>query len=82
MNRVKNKFRLIIQHLLLCYNNYVMARTKSGSYRKKRSDTQMKTIEKKYGKDLGVRSDMKLGTYLKKKGYTSLNKLLKNGKKR
>jgi len=44
--------------------------------RKKRSDTKMGTIEKKYGKDFGVRSDKKLGNYLKDKGYGSLSKLL------
>jgi len=50
--------------------------------RKKRSDTKMGTIEKKYGKDFGVRSDKKLGNYLKDKGYGSLSELLnsKDGK--
>ncbi|MBP7898536.1 hypothetical protein KAZ92_01135 [Candidatus Gracilibacteria bacterium] len=47
-------------------------------FRKKRSDTKIGTIEKRYGKDLGVRSDKKLGTYLKEKGYKSLSELLKN----
>lgn len=37
----------------------------------------MGTIEKKYGKDFGVRSDKKLGNYLKDKGYGSLSELLK-----
>lgn len=50
----------------------------SNDFRQKRSDTKMKTIEKNYGKDFGVRSDMKLGNYLKKAGYPSLSKLLKN----
>jgi len=45
--------------------------------RKKRSDTHIGTIEKKYGRDFGVRSDKHLGTYLKEKGYPSLSKLLK-----
>jgi hypothetical protein len=45
--------------------------------RKKRSDTRIKTIENTYGLDLGVRSDQKLGNYLKKSGYPSLTKLLK-----
>lgn len=42
----------------------------------------MGTIEKKYGKDFGVRSDKKLGNYLKDKGYGSLSELLnsKDGK--
>ncbi|MFC1608755.1 hypothetical protein ACFL2R_01085 [Patescibacteria group bacterium] len=46
------------------------------SFRKKRSDTRMGTIEKKYGRDFGVRSDKKLGNYLKEQGYPSLSKLL------
>lgn len=38
----------------------------------------MGTIEKKYGKDFGVRNDKQLGNYLKEKGYGSLSELLKN----
>lgn len=53
------------------------ARTKSGTFHAKRSDTNIGTIERKYGVDLGVRADMKLGTYLKKIGYDSLSKMLK-----
>lgn len=51
--------------------------------RAKRADTHIGTIEKKYGRDFGVRSDKHLGTYLKEKGYPSLSKLLKSddGKK-
>ena len=45
--------------------------------RKKRSDTLVKTIERKYGVDLGVRSDAQLHTALKKRGVPSLSKLLK-----
>ena len=52
-------------------------RTKRGAYPRKRSDTRIGTIEKKYGVDLGVRRDMKLGNYLKKKGYNSLADMLK-----
>jgi len=44
----------------------------------KRSDTLIKSIEKTYGKDFGVRSDKKLGNFLKEKGYGSLYELLKN----
>ncbi len=36
----------------------------------------MGSIEKKYGADFGVRSDKKLGNYLKEQGYPSLSKLL------
>lgn len=53
--------------------------TKSGTYRRKRGDTKMKSIEKQYGKDFSVRSDKKLSNYLQEKGYNSLSQLLKNG---
>jgi len=52
-------------------------RTKTGNFRQKRADTQIKSIERAYGKDFGVRGDMKLGTFLTQNGYSSLNKLLK-----
>lgn len=45
--------------------------------RKKRGDTLVKTIEKKYGVDLGYRSDARLDTVLKNSGVPSLSKLLK-----
>lgn len=48
--------------------------------RKKRSDTKIGTIEEKYNIDLNVRSDMKLGSYLERKGLPSLSKLVKSGK--
>jgi len=54
-------------------------RTTTGSIRKKRADTRMGTIEKKYGKDFGIRSDKKLGSYLKEKGYKSLSELISKG---
>jgi hypothetical protein len=41
-----------------------------------RFDTKISTIEKKYNIDLGMRRDMKLGHYLKRKGYPSLSKML------
>ena len=50
---------------------------KKNTFRKKREDTKIGTIEKKYGKDFGVRSDKKLGNYLNDKGYKSLGELLK-----
>lgn len=52
---------------------------KDSRFRSKRSDTKMGTIEKKYGKDFGVRSDKELGKFLKEKGYKSLSRLLENG---
>jgi hypothetical protein len=56
-------------------------KTKSGQIRKKRSDTLVKSIEKQYNVDLGVRSDMKLETLLKKKGLPSMSKVIKKNKK-
>lgn len=44
--------------------------------RKKRGDTLVKTIERKYRVDLGYRSDAKLSTVLKETGASSLSKLL------
>lgn len=55
-------------------------RTSKGTYRPVRSDTKVGTIEKKYGVDLGVRSNMKLGNYLSKKGYPSLSNMLKKSR--
>jgi hypothetical protein len=45
--------------------------------RQKRGDTLVKTIEKKYGVDLGYRSDAHLHTVLRNEGLPSLSKLLK-----
>ena len=50
--------------------------TNSGQIRRKREDTLIKNIEKKYDVDFKVRGDMKLGTYLKDKGLPSLSKAL------
>lgn len=50
--------------------------TNSGQIRRKREDTLIKNIEKKYDVDFNVRGDMKLGTYLKDKGLPSLSKAL------
>jgi len=52
------------------------SRDRSGPLRQKRSDTHMGTIEKQYHRDFKVRSDMQLGTYLKKTGVKSLNDLI------
>ncbi len=49
----------------------------SKTIHKKRGDTLVQTIEKKYGVDLGYRSDAQLHTVLKKEGVPSLSKLLK-----
>ena len=50
--------------------------------RQKRGDTLVKTIEKKYGVNLGYRSDAQLHTVLKKEGLPSLSKLLKMTQKK
>ena len=52
------------------------SRNQDGQLRDKRDDTKIGTIEKQYGVDLGVRSDMQLGKYLKKRNIKSLNDLL------
>lgn len=57
-------------------------RTKSGRMPQKRGNTLVKTIEKKYGVDLGYRSDAKLHTVLRKEGLPSLSKLLKMTQKK
>ena len=52
------------------------SRNANGQLRDKRDDTHIGTIEKQYGIELGVRSDMELGTYLKREGVESLNNLI------
>lgn len=52
------------------------SRDKNGRLRDKRDDTHIGTIEKQYRIDLGVRSDMQLGTYLEREGIKSLNDLI------
>lgn len=52
------------------------SRNKDGQLRDKRDDTLIRTIEKQYDIDLGVRGDMHLGTYLKKNNIKSLNDLI------
>ena len=53
------------------------SRVKSGKMSKKRGDTLVKTIEKKYQVDLGYRADAKLSTVLKKAGANSLSELIR-----
>ncbi|MDQ3694752.1 MAG: hypothetical protein M3464_14165 [Chloroflexota bacterium] len=45
--------------------------------RRKRSDTHVGTIERQYGVDFGVRSDMHLGTLLKRRSSDWLSDLLR-----
>ena len=57
------------------------SRNEDGQLRNKRDDTLIRTIEKQYGIDLGVRSDMKLGTYQEKTGAKSLNDIVHSTQK-
>jgi hypothetical protein len=47
-----------------------------GRLREKRGDTHVGTIERRYGIDLGVRSDMHLDRLLEQRGVKSLNDLI------
>lgn len=49
----------------------------SGQFQRKRGDTLIRTIEKDYKVDFGVRGDKRLSTYLKENGLPSLSKALK-----
>ncbi len=51
----------------------------TGRLRDKRNDTHMGTIERIYGRDFNVRSNMHLGTYLRQHGIASVNDLI-NGR--
>jgi hypothetical protein len=59
------------------------SRNRDGQLRDKRDDTHMGTIEEKYNRDFGVRSNMELGTFLEKNHIASLNDLIQSdlGKK-
>ena len=52
------------------------SRTIDGTLREKRSDTHIKTIEKTYNVNLGVRGDKHLGTHLKDTKLNSLSALI------
>lgn len=54
------------------------SRDNDGEVRGKRSDTHMGTIEQQYGRDFGVRSDMKLGNYLAEHNLESLHQLIQS----
>lgn len=55
------------------------SRNEDGELRQKRGDTHIGTIEKQYGVDFGVRSDMKLDTLRKRLGATSIDDLIEKG---
>lgn len=52
------------------------SRNQDGELRNKRDDTHVGTIEKQYGVNLGARSDMHLGEFLKQHQIKSLNDLI------
>lgn len=56
------------------------SRNETGRLRKTRGDKQVRSLEKQYGKDFGVRGDMKIETLLKRKGVESVNDLLRGGR--
>lgn len=56
------------------------SRNDDGRLRQKRGDTHMGTIEDKYGRDFGVRSDMHLSTFLQQNNVNSLNDLINSNK--
>lgn len=53
------------------------ARTQGGALRRIRGDTQVATLEKRYGVDFGVRSDMRWDTLKDKLGVDSVKDALK-----
>jgi hypothetical protein len=57
------------------------SRNADGELRRKRADTHVGAIEQKYEVDFGVRSDMHLGTLLKRERAASLDELLRRGSK-
>lgn len=61
---------------------YTLISMTSSQFRRKRGDTQIGSVEKQYGVDFGVRSNMKLSTYLKNEGLESLSKALKEIEKK
>jgi hypothetical protein len=54
----------------------------SNEFRRKRNDALVGPIEKQYGVDFDVRSDKKLGQFLKDSGFPSLSKALEDARKR
>lgn len=60
----------------------IRSRNENGPLRQKRGDTHVGTIEKIYGVDLNVRSDMHLNTLLQREGVQSLHELIESDKGR
>jgi hypothetical protein len=53
----------------------------NGQLRTKRGDTHVRTIEERYGIDLGMRSNAHLETALKRFGVSSLRQLVEAARK-
>lgn len=49
----------------------------SGRLRKKRGDTKVETLERKYGRNISTNSRLQLGTLLKRRHKKSLKSLLR-----
>ncbi|WP_410511731.1 hypothetical protein PaeBR_16885 [Paenibacillus sp. BR2-3] len=58
------------------------SRNENGRYRQKRGDALVGNLEKKYGSDFGVRSDMKLETLRRQHDDLSLTQILKEQHKK
>jgi hypothetical protein len=56
------------------------SRDANGQLRHKRGDTLVGNIEREYGVDFGVRSDMRLDTLRGKTGLTSMEGLLRRAR--
>jgi hypothetical protein len=50
-------------------------------FRRKRADTLVRTIERQYDLDLGVRGDMKLSTLLARRGLDSVSKVVRRAQR-
>lgn len=57
-------------------------RDDNGELRQKRGDTLVGNIEREYGVDFGVRSDMRLNTLRDQTGLTSIEDLLRHARNR
>jgi hypothetical protein len=55
-------------------------RDDNGRLRQKRADTLVGNIEREYGVDFGVRSDMGLGTLRDRTGLTSIDALIRKAR--
>ena len=56
-------------------------RDDNGELRQKRGDTLVGNIEREYGVDFGIRSDMRLDTLRDQTGLTSIEDLLRHARR-